>query len=122
MSRELDILSKALKNLSKDELDELLDNISEENKEITKQTKKRGRPKKASTQQKPNNGNINYDEIEEDPRIVKASKLLNKNKKQQKSSYARKETKMVEVQCVRCGKPWDLPENYPCINTFVCCV
>ena len=110
MKKELDILSKALKNLSSEEMDILLDSIYEENR-VAKSSTKKSRTKQSKT--------INYDEIDEDPKIVAASKLMNKNKKKAPSRPAVKE---ITVRCLNCNKEWDLPENYPGIKNFVCCV
>ena len=112
MKKSLDILSKALKNLSPEEIQELLDSISDEevpSKQMRKTTKK-----------EVHNEFFDMD-IKENPKHVAASKKLNTNKKKIELPF-RSEVKLVKVRCRNCGKEFELPTTYPNIEAFVCCV
>lgn len=106
-NRELDILASLFNKLSEEEKQELLD-LAEKDKSITK------------TKQD-NNKFYEMDLPEENPKYRKVSKTLNRNsKKIEKPS--RKPIRMIDVECRNCGKIYNLPENYPNISNFICCV
>ena len=103
---ELELLAKLFKNLSEEEKEELLELVDE----------------KTKSENKTNTKNLFLDmDIQEDPKIVEVSKKLNKNKKKTAVSK-RKAIKIVKIKCKNCNKEFQLPENYPNIDNFICCV
>lgn len=109
--KELDILAKALKNLSQEELDALIDSVSEKSPAPKK-------VKKTAKKEPPKN---KFDDmsIQENPRIREISKKLNQGLSK---SDARLPKQMTQVKCQNCGKEWELPVDYPSIRNFTCCV
>lgn len=108
-SKELDILTNLFNKLSDTEREELLDAVAGKSREQVKTKKK-----------EPVN-HFNEEEIskEENSKHRAISKKLNKNTIPHTS---RRAINFIKVRCKNCGKEYEVAENYPNIDNFICCI
>lgn len=106
-NQELNILANLFNKLSEEEREELLDLVNKK--------------KIAKNKNEQTNRFLDLDIQDDDPKLREISKKLNKTATKSNKSQ-RKAVKMIDVECKNCGKIYNLPENYPSIKNFICCV
>jgi hypothetical protein len=107
MSKELDILANLFNKLSDDERQELLDLVDKD---------------KTTSSKKEQVNHFLEMEIDDNPKIRNVSRKLTKTAKKDINKNSRREVRMIDVDCKNCGKTFNLPENYPNIKGFICCL
>lgn len=110
-NKELNILTNLFNKLSEEEKEELLEAVNNNSKQQTKTNKSK----------KDTINHFNEEELiaDENKKHREISKKLNQSVAKRS---ARQEVNFIKVYCKNCGKEYSLPENYPNIKNFICCI